>query len=176
MPKEWPKQNTGLFAPPSCATCCAPEVPLVWERHTSQYTLNGVPQTYPYYMTLVAPSYSLTITPQTRDPVTGIVAVGVMTWEPATFGPLAGTPLECQGCYGYTCVDGDGNPIGGTDGVNGNGPDHAVWEFYYTANLEHGAFDDVVMDPFKIQAYGLNMPTCQDFDGFPETIERTVTW
>lgn len=173
---EWPPQNTGLFAPPACASCCAgTPPPAEFARYTSLFTINGVVQSEAYKL-MIAPDYTLTITQQARDPVTGIVAVGVMDWYPETYGDLAGTPLECQGCYGYSCIDGDGNPIGGTWGYNGNGPDHQHWEFYYVSSAEHGTAEDVWYNGFTKQPYDTNMPTCESFGGVLEDVHINLEW
>lgn len=174
---EWPPQNTGLFAPPACATCCA-EVPEA-EAGVQGYrmTIGGVVQQLPNLQNAVGLTYSLAITPVERDPETSIVAIGQLTWSYQVFGDLAGTSEECRGCYGYSCVDGDGNPYGGTYGYLPDLVPH-VWEFYVISSAEHGRATDLVIVPTFTVPQGLstNMPDCTEYGSDYVTITQTVTW
>lgn len=174
---EWPPQNTGLFAPPACATCCA-EVPEA-EAGVQGFrmTIGGVVQQLPDLQDGTALDYALEITPVSRDPDTGIVAVGRLSWGFQAFGDLTGTTEECNGCYGNSCVDGDGNPYGGTDGYLPDLVPH-VWEFYVISSAEHGRATDLPIVQFFYIAQGLNtnLPSCTEYGSDVVTIARTVTW
>lgn len=174
MAKEWPLQNTGAFAPPSCATCCdtLPEefVNVVFFR----LLIDGVESEVPLGIT--APSPLLVVTPQERDPVTHIIATGTLTWDYQDYGDLTGTSEECNGCSGSPCFDGDGNPYGGTQGYL---PElrHHVWEFYVTADAPRGKATDVYLTGFYVMpAYGTNLPSCQDYGADYVALIRSFTW
>lgn len=174
MAKEWPKQNTGVFAPPSCATCCAalPEefVNVVFFR----LLIDGVESDVPIGIT--APSPSLVITPQERDPDTRIIATGTLTWDFQDYGDLTGTSEECNGCYGTSCVDGEGNPTGGTFGYLPT-LRHHVWEFYVTADALHGKATDAYLTAFYIMpGYGSNLPDCYEPGADYVTLNHSFTW
>jgi len=97
---EWPPQNTGLFAPPSCATCHVVEPGAVNLTY-----LGGTP------VTGCITNLSYSVAQHARDPETGVFAIVTVSWTSINFGYVGG----CIGCYGNQCADDEGNPTGGGD-------------------------------------------------------------
>lgn len=156
---EWPPQNTGLFAPPACATCCssAPPPEMDVEVVRLRYLIDGIEQDPSTLLDLRQETWSLNVTETPRDPETGIIATGMLEWTNQTLGAVD----PCTGCYGTQCVDGDGNPVDGGD--TGWSSHSYVLEFYVVAPEGPGRATNKLIAHFDSGAgFSTNWPTCTE--------------
>lgn len=164
----WPPQNTGLFAPPACSTCCAAGPPPEADAEVHFVDI------YPFLFGL---SYEIIFTPQARDSETGIVGTGVIRFTIQSAGPLP----DCSGCSGPQCLDEDGNPIppyyGSADGWLETTETYDV-EYYITSDAEHGTATDLVFTTGWAHnlTFATNMPDCTPFEQIFDTISGTLVW
>ena len=173
---EWPLQDTGKFEPPACVVCCAvPEAHAYVQGY--RMTIDGQVRGSGDAMNTNGFNPTLVIEIVPSDPESNIVAIGQLTWTSQVFGDLTGTTEECKGCYGYNCLDGDGNPIGGTHGYF-PGLITNVWDFYVLSLAEHGKATDLgILYNFTIpQGLNQNAPACEEFGADVVSFIRTITW
>lgn len=169
----WPKQNTGKFAPPACATCCAsgPPPEMDVEIVRLRYLIDGVEQDPSTSVSFWQETWSLSVTPTARDPDTGIIATGVLLWTNQVFGEVA----PCTGCYGTQCLDGEGNPVDGGDlGYS----DHSYeLEFYVVAPVGPGQATDKQIAYFvSAVGFATNWPACEEGSTEEADVVYTFSW
>lgn len=164
MAKEWPPQNTGRFAPPSCASCCSG--PPTEESATLAFV-----EVYPYLSGL---DFIISFTPSARDTETGIVGTGYIRFTDQSTGELG----TCAGCEGApTCYVEETGLWWNTYGWLPTTTTHDV-EFYIVSTAEHGTTTDLlVTDAWShVTSMATNAPDCLPQESFWDSIRHTFTW
>ena len=165
--KDWPPQNTGLFAPPSCVTCCTPAPTEYPSWYISIFGVDG-----PNSLPTSADTYSCTFTPCART-AEGIIGYGTVTWTRQELVAVT----DCSGCYGDPCYDDQGNQKGGSQAW---AQVTHTWNFYATALVAgpgHASGVTIFQDTDGGATGQTNWPDCGGGSTTaPYAITRDFTW